>query len=214
MSQAGHKQVSNTLTRWHKVAERIKVAADELQAAITHALNPDPSPDFDTFSVRKAALVRDAEEALREKRSLHTALTDTLYAIRRAVAHANVRHGVADILNDIERTKAEPSFLSSLIAAAESAMSVEEFEALGSRRAARADQPQPADATGGMFRRAAQQNAVPRVTFIGSPDLSLDVARRSELRVRMNALTDRLSEANATRIDIEVDPRVAALIGL
>lgn len=203
------KRVSNTLTRWHKVAEHLKTAADEAQAQIDQALAPADNIDFDTFEVRREAMEANAAKVKEETEPLHDALVDALFVVRRKLAHANVQHGVADLLNEIEHTKLLIARATANIDAASSALSPAEFSELGRRRAA---QPQNSAATDtlGRVRGAAR----PRLTLRTAGELAEKVANRTALRLKQTGLANRLADANATRIEIDIDERVAAAIGL
>ena len=116
------KIISNTLTRWHKIAERLHQAAVELDQEIAQAVTPGSAVDFDTFEVRKTALSAAANVALSAKTELYHALQFALFDVRRKLAHANVNHGVADLLNAREVIKSQVAFYTKHIDAAQAAM--------------------------------------------------------------------------------------------
>jgi hypothetical protein len=206
------KVISNTLTRWHKIAERMHQAAVEVDQEISQAVNPGAAVDFDTFEVRQNALTAAAEVALTSKTQLYHALEEALFDVRRVLAHANVKHGITDLLNAREAIKSKVLFYTKHIEAAQSAMPPEEFTALGLRRSIQPAQSQ-SDLT--MMRlRGRDGNGSSRVTFMTAALLAEWTEKRDTLRRKQTNIADQLSDCNACRIEIEIEDRVAQALGL
>jgi hypothetical protein len=203
------KSISNTLQRWKIIADRIKELASESQNKIGPALTLSDSVDFDTFEVRRGTLQATAEKVKAEVIPLHEALVKAVYQIRRELAHANVKFGVADLLCEQEMLKVLGADEAEVINEATPALQPDEFLEIGRKRAA---QPQANNAPDVLGRVRGVPR--PRVTLLTPGELAEKVAKREALRLKMQAVSDRLSDANANRISIEIDPRVAAAIGL
>jgi hypothetical protein len=191
------KQISNTLTRWHKIAERVKQAANELAQKNFQAIQAGRNLDADTFSVRKAALQTTVGSAVGEQTSLYFALQDALFGIRRALAHANVRHGVADLLNEMEQAKQKANYFSNLVDSSAGALSVSEYSALCAKRNAN---------SAGMYGA--------NVTFLSAEELADLTEKRDAARREVNALADRLADANASKLSLDISEEVAKVVGL
>lgn len=191
------KSISNTLTRWHKVAERIKGATTELMQSNLAVLNAGQQIDGDTFVVRKAALQSAAEKALSEQTALYFSLHDALFAIRKALAHANTAEGVSDRLNEMEAAKQTAAYFTALLETASDSLSVEEFSALASKRSGTSNH---------MYGVS--------VTFISAEQKAALTAKRDSARREVNALADRLADANATKLTLTLSDEVVAFLGL
>lgn len=188
------KTVSNTLTRWHKIAERIRNAGNELQQNIMTAVSPGHQ-DADTLVVRKKTFQAASDKALTEQKDLFLELQRALFAIRKALADANIKAGVSALLNDIELHKQEFNFYNNLIEKIGGDLSISEFESLASRR-------------------TNQSMYGVSVTFV-TPAAKAEIeATRDALRIKLNQLADELADANATKITLPVSAAVAQAVGL
>lgn len=191
------KAISNSLTRWHKVAERIKGATTELKAANVACLSVGHQIDGDTFTVRKASLSSDADKALGTKTALYFSLQEALFAIRKALAHANTAHGVSDRLSEMEAAKQKGEYYSALLETADGSLSVEEFAALAAKRSGTSSHMYGVN-----------------VTFISAERLATLTEQRDSARREVNALADRLADANATKLSLQLSDEVVAFLGL
>lgn len=192
------KTISNTLTRWHKVAERIKGATTELMQANVTVLSVGHQIDSDTFTVRKATLKAEAETALVGKTALYFGLQDALFAIRKALAHANTKEGVSDRLNEMEAAKQKGAYYAALLETADGSLSVEEFAALAAKRSG----------------SSSHSMYGVNVTFITAEQKAALTEERDRARREVNALADRLADANATKLSLTLSDEVVAFLGL
>jgi hypothetical protein len=195
------KMITNTLTRWHKVADRIKQATSKLKEENLHTLQVAHGIDGDTFMVIKETLSAAAGKAIQEKTVLFLAMQDALFNIRRALAHANTEHGVSDLLNQMEQTKQLGEYFESLLSTATGSLSQKEYiEVLDKKKRAN-------DAS-----RESSMYGI-RITFL-SPEQIIDLtAKRDAAQREVNALADRLADANATKLRIGFDDVVVAAMG-
>jgi len=196
-TSARTKAINSTLTRWHKVAERLQQGAGDLARENREALQAGQHIQHDAFSVRKESMTAAAAKALGERTELYFKLHDALFDIRAALAHANTKHEVSDLLNKKEKALQRMTYFDGLLATAKDCLSVAEFAALASKRA---------NTTTGMFDVS--------VTFISAEKLAeLTKARDSARRDRDN-LADRLASANATQLQLALDEQVVEFLGL
>lgn len=191
-------EISNTLSRWHKIAQRVRAAGQKVQAEITAALNAGAHLDSDTFEIRKTKLQSETTFAVTEKLSQYKAMQDTLFKIRKSVNQANLSHGVSDLLNQIERVKQEREFYNAIIISQEHLMSTSDYAQLAARRS-------KSEST--RYHSAA-------VTFLSSEKLAEMIVERDALAVKLNQLADMLSDANATKLKIFIDESVAKVVGI
>jgi hypothetical protein len=192
------KTISNTLTRWHKVAERIKGATTELMQANVAVLSTGHQIDGDTFTVRKTTLKAESENALVAKTSLYFSLLDALFAIRKSLAHANTSEGVSDRLNEMEAAKQKGTYYAALLETADGALSVDEFAALAAKRSG----------------SSGHSMYGVNVTFMSAEQKAVLTEKRDAARREVNALADRLADANATKLSLTLSDEVVAFLGL
>lgn len=190
------KKITNTLTRWHKIAERIKIAANEISAANQQTIGGSRNLDLDTFAVRRASLRAATARAAGEQTELYFHLQRTLFQIRRALARSNVQFDVSDLLSQMEEAKQGMQYYASLVDAVDGALSEEEYAALAARK----------NATQNMYGAS--------VSFLTPEQIAGMTAKRDELKREMNALADRLSDANASKLTLEIDDAVVQVVGL
>jgi hypothetical protein len=193
------KSISNTLTRWHKIAERVKLAANELMEKNLMSVQAGHGLDVDTFAVRKDKLLAQTGTTIGEQTSLYFTLQDALFSIRRALAQANVQHGVADFLNQMEQAKQKVNYYSSLVDSAAGALSVAEYSALCSKRNSNSNSSAMYGVT---------------VTFLTEVQLAELTEKRNAARREVNAFADRLADANATKLSLEISAEVANVVGI
>lgn len=196
------KKITNTLNRWHKIAERIKVAAAEIKARNEEALDAGRNLDDETFAVSKARMEANAERAVTEGNELRTALHTTLFDIRRAVARANVQHEVTDLLNYQEQNKQDITYYEGQLAHLNEAVTVAEYEEMAKIRARTTS------------KNGYHSSLHANVTFLRPERIAHLRDTLAALVRERNGLADRLADANASKITLNVSATVADYIGL
>jgi hypothetical protein len=191
------KNLSNTLTRWHKIAERVKLAATELMQANLQSAGVGRGMDGDTFMVRKVALQASVEKAVAEKTVMYFLLQDALFAIRKALAHANTAEGVSDLLNEMEAARQKGTYYAALVDSATDCLSVSEFSALAAKKTGTSNSLYGVS-----------------VTFLSVEQLANLGELRDRARREVNGLADRLADANASKLSLALDEQVIAFLGL
>ena len=81
-------QITNTLTRLHKIAERIAQRRQQVAEAIQQGVAPEQL-DAAVLAVRGAALTEKARFAIDESLAQHDELASAYVAVRNALAAAN-----------------------------------------------------------------------------------------------------------------------------
>lgn len=198
------KAITNTLSRWHKIAERIKIAAIESRQETLRALQAGANIDSDAFAVRRETLQTNANEALTTGFETVLKLQGAVASVREALARANVEHGVSDLLNRTEKLKQELAFVNECLSATEDKLSVAEMEQLAARRKEQSSTASP---------YAHLQDRL-GVSFATDDQVAKLKARRDEVRRKLNALSDKVSTANASTMSLELDEDVITLAGL
>lgn len=191
--------LSNTLTRWHHIAERIQKAAKEIFAKNVSVLQSTQSIDVGAFAVRQESLTAATQKVLGEQTVLYLALLGALFHIRKELAKANVRLEVcvSDLLADMELAKQTEAYFAALLDTADNALSVAEFAALAKTRAG---------TNTGMYDVS--------VTFISAEGQESLAEQRAAARRQKDSLANRLSDANATKLTLQLDEKVVAYMGL
>lgn len=198
------KNITNTLSRWHKIAERLKTATTEQRQEALTALQAGASVDLDTFTVRGETLQANAREALVGGTASVLRLFDALFHVRKEVARANIEFKVSDLLNDMERAKQELNFREECLATAADKLSVAEMQNLSNLRSA---QPAAANVYGHGRERFS-------VSLVSTESVAELKSKRDDARRKVSALSDQISNANASKLTIVLDDSVVALLGL
>jgi hypothetical protein len=197
------QKITATLTRWHKLAERIKNAAQEQRQDVLSTLQAGGSLDMATFTVRGDALLSRAKDALTGGAETVLRLQEALFLVRKELASANVRFKVSDLLAEMELAKQEQQFWDACIETAKNRISAQEMKQLGDLRAA-----QTATQTA--------MSAHDRFSLsLVSDEAMVDMkAKRDAARRKVNALSDKIANANAAQLSLDIDQSVVNLVGL
>lgn len=193
------KTISNTLSRWHKIADRIKAAAAEVMQENVQALHAGHNLDGDRFTVKQGAMRAAADRAVGAGTAEYLALQEALFTIRRAMARANTEHGVSDLLNQMEEAKQRANYYNSLLETNEGALTQSEFAALWAKKSGQVN---------------GREMYGVSVTFVTDEMRSDMIAKRDAARKAVNTLADSLADANATKIALALDEVALAKVGL
>ncbi len=195
------REVSNTLSRWHKVVGRVKSAADALVAQISDDISETTfgGNQAELFRLEKPRLKAQTDAAL-SRVPLLFKLNDTLETLRVALARANVEKGVSDKLARQVKLQNERMLYDQLIrAGGSSRISMDEGASL-----LKAESP------------SAHSHYGPSYAFTRVPEACREswVAKVQELDKALQRLADELSDANASRLKLELDEEVLAHLGM
>lgn len=193
------RHISNTLSRWHKVVDRIKTATKQLAGNIGGDIGAVSYNSAVIFSAERAGIVKDTDAAL-AKVPLLMKLNASLGHIRESLATANVEKGVSALLAAQVGKQNEQALYEALIQAAGSAR----------LRLADAEKVLADAAKGETNRHYRESHAFARVD---EAQVESWKARVEELGRELTALTDQISDVNASRLAIELDEEVLAHLG-
>lgn len=193
------QKLSNTLTRWHKIAERITSRMKAIQSEISRSIAY--SGDVSIIEVLHLDLVKTAKVAVSDKASMYQELNNALVLIKASIAKSNASAGVSSFLVEIEGARRQIQFLESLVNSLQSAVHVENCLEL----AAKAN---PDDSRSHMLRSHFTVRLINDDEFT---TLKQNLANETR---RMEGLTDKLADANASKVVIELSDSVCAELGL
>lgn len=196
-------EIKNTLTRLHKIAERINQRRQLLADLITSGTSPQ-ALDAAVVSVRGAELVAKTTRLLSEDLAKHDALLNAYQVFRDALAAANVEYGVAALLAEQEALRRRISLLTQVLDNQGDAVGLADANAIFAARANEQGQTTTA-------RRL-------DVLAVGLVDAEQQAKLRQELdnaERQLVRLGDTLADRNATHITVQLDDSIAAeVLGL
>lgn len=203
-------QIVFSLSRLHKIAERASEACSERVQEISR-LAYQRASSVEDFDAAKAKALKDAEriERLSAERA---ALASVVSAVRSALGKANAQHGVSDLLCAIETERREIAALTPLAGVSVDDVAAVEKVVARRREAAASILSSGSANAAAEARRERYENVVFSVVSDAARESAVESIRLAKLRVA--ALSDKLADANATRISVDVDARAAALLGL
>lgn len=191
------KSFTLTLTRWHHVAARIKALAksklEEAQQTLggTVVDNPLTAQQIQALEARGKRALDQLQEGL--------SALEAVGKIRRALAEANGKHGVAAMLAEAEEKRARARALDSFA----------QIDLLSATPIANVN-----DA---LAKRSSERSVYHGGIRVSTVDIgALDFVReqRRALEAQAAAITDQVAELNRTTISIELDEDLAKEVGL
>lgn len=193
--------ISNSLTRMHKIAERINQRRQQLAEAIARGVRPE-SLEASVLRVRGASLKEQASFAIDEQLAMHDRLVEAHMTVRNALAEANVKFGVSRLLAEQEAVKRSIALLASIRDSQDDAVSQTQASAIFEARSAADDANRR-----GLF-------AALSVTSLCEDRLAHVVSTLQQAERQLAKLSDDLADLNASRIQVTLDHTVAAELGL
>ena len=188
-----------SLSRWHKVAERLARNYTELTQAARNALNNTQVGGF----LGESQVSRLQEFAGQQLVNLHKAfeVQDALASIRQAIGDANARVGVSKDLADYDALSRRQKLLETILAAQTSDMvSFEEMSQLP-KQILTED-------------RYDRSKGTVRVRMLDGEAVTRLMGEVESLRSKVYALADRISDLNRERLTIDLGEEIAQVAGL
>ncbi len=193
------KRFELTLSRWHKVAERLSaLAAERVKLAKDLYTNTQVSSwNKAGVTERAARLAEEAKAAL----GLHSLLVDAIVAIRSRLALRNAELGVSAKLSELAGLERRIGMLNAILQG--------QFP----------DMVRPVD-LGEVPRELAEDRgflkSATRITLRLLPDAEYEAMRaeHSALQGRAHALADAVADLNRSRMELELHVSIARLAGL
>lgn len=183
--------VSLTLTRWHKVVERLNASITEAVEVANKRLMQT------TFNVlTKQAYTAQALADIRQEGLNALRLADTLLAdvarIRAAVGEANVTHRITQKLSEMDVATRQMNLYKSFLNAREGKIDFDTFSTV---------EVQPS--SNGHSLCGSDQNAF-GMAVINSVDMEEIKAKAAEYKRLAARLSDEVADANRTKVSIEL----------
>lgn len=191
---------TSTLSRWHKVAERLSREYTETVFSSRVTLNQ--------FKV-SAYLGESQEQFLRDQATHSLAALDRAFAvqdcivrIRQAVGHANVREGIADQLAELDKLNRRVKVLSELVEGqTNDLIGIEDLHKI------------PADYVADGERYDSKRPSI-KVRVMSLEQLAVLTDQFERTRARSYGLADEISDLNRVKLTVELPTWVAELAGL
>ena len=190
------KNFNVTLTRAHKIVERIRSKLSELEKEIGFVL---PTIQITGYAgehqmAETKVLVNNALAS----QVKHKELLDIMTEIRTKVGAANVESGVSHLLAEQEGLSRRIALMKSILAKPSNAISLDALPD---------------------YKPFGEQNSFARVTGIQvstlPTEISNDLATElTKLQTQAFALSDKMADANASRISLELPDNIAEVLGL
>lgn len=194
-----NKTYTLSLSRWHKVAERLSRTYTELTSGVRNTYNNTQINGF----LGVAQVARLKEDADSEMANLRRAfqLQDALISIRQAIGQANAQTGVAKELAEYDALTRRHKLLGSILTAQSSDMvGFDEMPQLPKQLVSED--------------RYDRSRGALRVRML---DVSTELALRAEateLQARVYALADRISDLNREALELSLPEEIALAAGL
>ena len=188
-----------SLSRWHKVAERLSRSYTE---STRMARNTFTNTQINGF-LGDAQVARLQDQANQQMIALHQAfkLQDALADIRQAVGEANVRTGVSKELATYDALSRRHKYLESILTAQSSDMVVFDEISRLPKQLVSED-------------RYDRSKATVRICMLDGEMAKSLRAEADELQIRIYALADRISVLNRERLTLELPEDIAWVAGL
>ena len=194
-----NKSYALSISRWHKVAERLARTYTELTHGVSNTFNNTQINGY----FGSAQISRLKESAEIEYTKLHRAfdLQDALIQIRQAIGEANAKNGVAKELAEYDALTRRQKLLESILTAQSSDMvSFDDMPELPKQFVSED--------------RYDRSRASLRVRMLDSTTESLLRKESEDLRAKVYVLADRISDLNCDRVTLELPEDVAQAAGL
>jgi len=188
-----------SLSRWHKVAERLAREYTETIGAVRAAYSDTSVPAWlgESQEEELRALSRQAEERL----EWAFRLQDGIARVRKGLGDSNAEQGITADLADHDRLARRLKVLADLLAVQSSEMvGIEQLKKVPERLSA---EPERYERRKGI-----------RVRLMDAATVQRLQERAESVRAEYYALADRINEKNRARLEIALPPEIARAAGL
>lgn len=188
-------KMTMTLSRAHKLAERIKTK----QAALVAGLNSSGSVRIGGQSASQINTLKERKSVVLNDVKAFVLLNDSLTALRQAIGKGNTDSGVSNILAEIDGHNREVNVLKQVAPDGFDISSIQ------------IDELQNYKPMGDGVR---YQEPSVTVDILGSDERKQFSAKIEAIRKKVFILTDKMADANAYIIHVEFSDEVTAALGL
>ena len=193
------KNYTLSLSRWHKVAERLAKSYTEMTSAAKNTLNNTVVGGY----LGESQAARLKGECAQARHALHSAfaIQDSLVKLRKALGEANTRAGVATELAEYDALCRRQKLLETILAAQSSDMvNMEDLPNLPKQIM--------------VENRYDNGRGTVRVGLLDTAALSEFNEESKTLSARIYALADKISDLNRERLSLELPEEIARIAGL
>jgi len=194
------KTCTCTLTRWHKVAERLSREYTESVYAAKQILSNTRVSSY--LGVEQQEALRLAAQDAKERLERAFRVQDAVTEVRQALGDANVKNGVSTKLAELDKLNRRLKVLTELIESQSPSMiSVDQLQSI------------PADyvADGNSYD---SKRPLLHMRLLGKNDL-MEIKRDFEsIRARSYTLSDEIADLNRATLSLTVSDEVATLAGI
>lgn len=194
------KTCTLTLTRWHKVAERLSREYTEAVYATKQTLNNTKVSSY--LGAEQQEALRSATQDANERLARAFRVQDAVAAVRQALGDANVRNGVSPKLAELDKLNRRLKVVTDLVEGqGPSMISIEQLENI------------PADyvADGNSYD---SKRPLLHVRMLSKDDLTRLKADFESIRSQAYVLSDEVADLNKATLTLTVTLEVAALAGI
>lgn len=193
-------QVSNTLNRWHKVVERIQQSLNRVNTRIEQ--QSQVSINYANREIR-AAQAKEQEKEVLSLIATRAKLMNTIAQIRSVINRQNTETGIAEAMAKMQALQAQANALESFL------RSAERWNKVGDVLTTMESDAKMAIET------KTQMRNVNDVATVMSVESIADLRKTQEQLTReVHVLSDKISDANATKVVIDIDDEVATHVGI
>lgn len=193
------KNFTLSLSRWHKVAERLAKNYTEQTSAAKNTLNNTTVGGY----LGEAQATRLKDECAQARRDLHRAFSiqDSLVKLRKALGEANARIGVTNELAEYDALCRRQKLLETILAAQSTDMiNLEDLPNLPKQIMVES--------------RYDNSRGTVRVGLLDTTALSEINEESQALSSRIYALADKISDLNRERLSLDLPEDIARIAGL
>ncbi len=194
------KTCTLTLTRWHKVAERLSREYTESVYATKQTLNNTKVSSY--LGAEQQEALHSAAQDATERLARAFRVQDAVAAVRQALGDANVKNGVSPKLAELDKLNRRLKVVTDLVEGqGPSMISIEQLENI------------PADyvADGNSYD---SKRPLLHVRMLSKDDLTRLKADFESIRSQAYALSDEVADLNKATLTLTVSLEVAALAGI
>ena len=206
-------QIKNTLTRWHKIVERLQARMAQIDFKIaefvgTHVVSVEDA---------EAELAKGAEDFSKAKALVVEGqnVSRTIREIRSALAKANANGGVSDLLAEIEETKRNIGLMTRFAMCQENTDIQKAMSIIAKKKSDIAKYEERIGTDAGILAFITRAKGE-HITFSAVSAAEQEKAAEDveAMRRRIIIATDKLAELNAAVITLDIDDAVAKTVGL